>query len=78
MFGIRIVNLDVGSYLRMIPERIFAKTEEQNKDLYLQSCLEHRRSFMPMVYSAERIPVSEAIAAQKRLATLLSYKLKWE
>ena len=31
-----------------------------------------------MVYSVDRIPGEEALAAQKRLAALLSYKLKWE
>ena len=31
-----------------------------------------------MVYSADRIPRAEALAAQKRLAALLSYKLKRE
>ena len=31
-----------------------------------------------MVYSAYRIPGAEALAAKKRLAALLSYKLKWE
>ena len=31
-----------------------------------------------MVYSAERIPGAEALAAHKRLAALLSYKLKRE
>ena len=31
-----------------------------------------------MVYSAEGIPGAEALAAQKRLAALLSYKLKRE
>ena len=31
-----------------------------------------------MVYSADGIPGAEAFAAQKRLAALLSYKLKWE
>ena len=31
-----------------------------------------------MVYSADGIPGAEALAAQKRLAALLSYKLKWE
>ena len=31
-----------------------------------------------MVYSADRIPGAEALAAQKRLAALLSYKLKQE
>ena len=31
-----------------------------------------------MVYSADGIPGAEALAAKKRLAALLSYKLKWE
>ena len=31
-----------------------------------------------MVYSADGIPGAEALAAQKRLAALLSYKLKQE
>ena len=31
-----------------------------------------------MVYSADVIPGAEALAAQKRLAALLSYKLKGE
>ena len=31
-----------------------------------------------MVYFADRIPGAEALAAHKRLATLLSYKLKQE
>ena len=31
-----------------------------------------------MVYSADRIPVAEALAVQKRLSTLISFKLKQE
>ena len=31
-----------------------------------------------MVYSIDRISGEEALAAKKRLAALLSYKLKWE
>ena len=31
-----------------------------------------------MVYSADGIPIAETLAAQKRLAALLSYKLKRE
>ena len=31
-----------------------------------------------MVYSADGIPGAEALAVQKGLAALLSYKLKWE
>ena len=78
MFDIRIVNLDVGSYLHMTPEKDIAKAEKEKKDLYLQACLECRRTFTPMVYSADRIPRVGALATQKRLAALLSYKLNWE
>ena len=59
MFDIRIVNLDAGSYLRMTPEKALAKAEKEKKDLYLQACLEHRRTFTTMVYSAPGIPSAE-------------------
>ena len=62
----------------MTPEKYIAKSEKENKDLYLQDCLESRKTFTPMVYSADGIPGAEALAAQKRLAALLSYNLKWE
>ena len=78
MFDIQNVNLDAGSYLHMTPEKAFAKAEKENKDLYLQACLERRRNFTLMVYSTDRIPGAEVLAAQKRLATLISYKLKRE
>ena len=78
MFDITIFNIDAGSYLRMTPEKALAEAENEKKDLYLQACLERRRSFTPMVYSVDGIPVAEALAAQKRLATLHSYKLNQE
>ena len=49
MFGIRIVNLDAGSYLCMTPEKALARAEKERKDLYLQALLERRRTFTPMV-----------------------------
>ena len=78
MFDIIIVNLDAGSYLSMIPEKTLAKAEEEKKDLHLQARLDRRRNFTPMVYSVDRIPGSEALAAKKRLSALLRYKLKQE
>ena len=56
MFDIRIVNLNAGSYLRMMPEKALTKVEKENKDLCLQSCLERRHTFTLMVYSADGIP----------------------
>ena len=78
MFDIRIVNLDAGSLLCMTPENAPSKEKKEKKYLYLQACLKRRRTFNPMFYSAERIPGAEALAAQKRLSALLSYKLKRE
>ena len=72
MFSIRIFNFDAGSYLRMMPEKALAKAEKEKKDLYLQDCLERRRNFTPMVYSANGIPGAEALSAQKRLFRLQS------
>ena len=77
-FDIRIVKFDADSYLRMTPEKAIAKAEKEKKDLYLQACLEHRRTLTAMVYSTYGIPRAEALAAQKRLDVLLSYKLKRE
>ena len=78
MFYNRIVNLNLGSYLRMTPKMALAKVEKEKNNFYLEACLECIRTFTPMVYSADRIPRVEALAAQKRLAVLLSYKLKQE
>ena len=78
MFDILIVNLDVFSYLRMMPEKDLIKSEKEKKYFYLQACLDHRRNFTHMVYSADIIPGAEVLAAWNRLALLLSYKLKQE
>ena len=78
MFDIRILNLGAGSYLCMTPEKDLSKAEKEKKNLYLQACLESIRNFTPMVYSADGIPGAEALVAKKRLAALLSYKLKQE
>ena len=78
MFDIRIVNLDVGSYLHMTLEKVLANAEKDKKYLYLQACLECKMNFTPITYPADRLPGAEALAAQKRLSALLSYKLKRE
>ena len=35
MFDIRIVNVDAGSYLHIMPEKAFAKAEKEKRYLYL-------------------------------------------
>ena len=62
----------------MTPEKSLAKMEKEKKYLYLQACMDRVRTLTPMVCYLDRIPGAEALAAQKRLAALLSYKLKQE
>ena len=78
MFDIRIINLNLGSYLRMTSKNDLAKAEKVKKDLYLQAFLDQRHYFTPMVYSTDRITGAEALAAQKRLTALIRLKLKQE
>ena len=78
MFDIRISNLNAGSYLCTTPEKDPEKEEKENKDIYLQYCLEHRCTFTPMFYSEDVIPGVGALVSQKRIAALFSFKLKWK
>ena len=55
MFDIRIVNLHTGSYLLTTPKNALANVEKDKKGLYIQVCLERRKYFTPMVYSANGI-----------------------
>ena len=77
-FDIIIVDLDEGSYLRMTLKKSLAKLKKDNKDLYLQACLECRSSFTTMSYSATGIPRVESLSAQKMLSAILIFNVKQE
>ena len=74
----RIVDLDVVSYLYQTSARALARAEKEKKDKYLQPCMDCRNSFTPMVYSADEITGTKSITAHQRLVSMLSNKLKRE
>ena len=78
IFDIRIVNLDEGSYLRQRYTKDLETAEKDNKNKYLQACLDSRRSFTPMLYLEDGISGTEVVAAQECLSPLLHNKLKQE
>ena len=78
LFDMQIVNSCAGSYLLQTSAKSLATEEKEKNDKYLQPCLESMHSFNPMVYSADVIPGTEAVAAQQHLALLFSNKLKRE
>ena len=78
LFDMRILNLDVGSYLHQTSKKALEKADKEKNYKYLHPCLYRRCYFISMVYSADGITRTEAVAAQRRLDSLLSNKLKWE
>jgi hypothetical protein len=78
IFDVCITNLDAPSYRGRSPEGILAAAEKAKKDKYLDACLERRQTFTPLVYSADEMAGDEALAAEKKLASLLAAKLHRE
>ena len=56
--------------------KALAMAEKEKKDMYLQPCLKRSHHFTPMVYSVDRIPGTDVVAAQQRLASLIRNNLK--
>ena len=78
MFDMRILNLDTCSYLHMMPKKDLENLEKDKKDRYLQACLGRRCMFNLIVYYTDGNSRAEALAAQRRLTTLPSFKMKRE
>ena len=49
----QIFKFDSGSYLGQMSAKVPATVDKEKMDKYLQTCLESRRSFTPMVYSMD-------------------------
>ncbi len=71
----RITDTDTKSYRKKDFGKVLLQHEKEKKDKYLQTCLELRKDFTPMVYSVDGIVGHEARNAERRLATHLS---KWK
>ena len=56
--------------------KALSTAEKVKKDKYLYPCMEKRRYFTPMVYSADKNTGTKAIVEYWRSASLLSDKLK--
>ena len=60
----------------MIPKKALTKADNYRKEKYLQVCMERRHPLTPVVNYSDGITGEEALAAQRRSSTLLSFKLK--
>ena len=75
LFDMQIVNLDTGSYVHQKYAKALSTAENEKKDKYLHNFLDCRNHFIPMVYSADIIPGTEALSLQQSTSLLLSNKL---
>ena len=63
IFDVIIVNLIAGSYLHQTSAKALVTAEKEEKDKYLQSCMECRHSLTLIVFSADIIPRTEVVVA---------------
>eukprot|EP00957_Ditylum_brightwellii_P180736 13768931-Ditylum_brightwellii.AAC.1 len=63
IFDIPVTCLDSPSYQGQEPAKVLLRQEKEKKGKYLQPCLEWRRNFTPLVYSADGMAGDEAAAA---------------
>ena len=74
ILDIRIIDTDAKSYHNQTLEKVLERAAKTKKDKYLQPCLDRQRSFVPLVYSVDRMTCKEARAYEKRVASLLATK----
>ena len=74
IFDVRITDVTAKSYRDGTTTANLQKGENLKKKKHLKACLKARRSFTPLVFSAEGCMGKETNAAVKRLAALLSKK----
>jgi hypothetical protein len=73
---VRITDSDAASHRTTEVSKLLARQEKEKKGKYLQSCLEMRKDFTPLVYTVDGVAGREARSAEKRLAALLADKWK--
>jgi hypothetical protein len=76
IFDVRITDSDAPAHRTVEVPKLLARQEKEKKNKYLQSCLEMRKDFTPLVYTVDGVAGREARSAEKRLAALLADKWK--
>ena len=74
IFDVRITDTEARSARGRDFLKVLAAQEKEKKDKYLDSCLQQRKDFTPLVYSVDGIAGREARNAEKRIAALLAAK----
>ncbi len=74
IFDVRITDTDARSARGRDYTKVLAAHEKEKKTKYLQSCLQMRKDFTPLVYTVDGIAGGEAHNAERKLASHLAAK----
>ena len=74
VFDTRITDADARSYRNKAPSAVLRQHEKEKIRKYKKACLERRRDFTPLCYTADGMAGREARNAERRLGMLLSEK----
>jgi hypothetical protein len=74
ILDIRITDTDAKSYAGSSSAKVLEKAAKAKKDKYEAACIARRRTFTPLVYSVDGMACKEALAFEKRLASLMATK----
>ena len=66
MLDVRITDTDQPTYRGSSLEKVLERQAKSNKEVYLQACVERRRSFAPLVYLVDWMAAKEASTFEKR------------
>ena len=71
LFDIHITDTDVQSYQSYTPRSVLTSAEEDKKQKYLESCVDHQASFTPLCFFVDGLLGGETEVFLKRLANSL-------
>ena len=77
ILDICVMDTDANSYKQTASDKVLEKAAKRKKDKYLDAyaCLEHSRSFVPLIYSVDGMACKEAHAWEKRVTSLMASKM---
>ena len=76
IFDVRVTDADAKSHRHKAPSAVLRQHEREKIRKYKKACLERRRDFTPLCYTADGMAGREARNAERRLGSHLAEK--WE
>jgi hypothetical protein len=74
IFDIQVCDTDAKSYGNRVSKKVLEGAARRTKDKFKEACLKQRQDFTPMIYLVNGMADKHALAAEKRIAGILTAK----